>query len=55
MRKLLNEGARQLTSGIEPAAARSGEVYRIRAGYAVIPRGIAYGESPEIAASMRVA
>jgi phthalate 4,5-dioxygenase len=55
MRKLLMEGARQLTSGIEPAAARSGEVYRIRAGYAVIPRGIAYGESPEIAASMRVA
>jgi hypothetical protein len=41
-------------AGQEPPQARDGRVYRIRAGHAVIARGIAYGESAEIRNSMVV-
>jgi len=54
MRKVMMEGVRDLAAGLEPVPARQGALYRIRAGSALIARGIAYGESPEIAASMRV-
>ena len=48
MRKAMMEGARAMMAGSEPPQARDGAVYRIRAGHAVIARGIAYGDSAEI-------
>ena len=52
MRKSMMEGAKALLAGEEPVPARQGELYRIRAGYAVIPRDIDYEASPEIRQSM---
>jgi phthalate 4,5-dioxygenase oxygenase subunit len=54
MRKALLDGARALAQGREPAPAQDGALYRIRAGHAVIARGVAYDQSAEIRASMQV-
>jgi phthalate 4,5-dioxygenase oxygenase subunit len=54
LRKRLMDAARALQRGMEPVAATNGSLYRIRAGSAVIPRSVAYEDSPEIDQSMRV-
>jgi hypothetical protein len=54
MRKCLLDGAKALAAGKPPVAAARGELYRIRAGHAVIPLDVPYEASPEIKESMRV-
>jgi phenylpropionate dioxygenase-like ring-hydroxylating dioxygenase large terminal subunit len=49
-RDRLLKAAIELREGVEPPAARRGDVYRVRAGNAVIKRGAAFDETAEIVA-----
>lgn len=51
LRKRMIDGARALLRGEEPLAACDGGLYRIRAGSAVVARGLGYDDTPEIRAS----
>lgn len=54
LRKRLMDAARALQRGQDPVATTDGNLYRIRAGSAVIARTIAYDDSLEITQSMQV-
>ena len=43
-RRLILRGARDLRTGVEPAAAKNGEAYRVRGGSIVTERGLSFAE-----------